>query len=406
MKVIVIGAGASGMMCAATAAASGAEVLLLERNDRCGRKLAITGKGRCNVTNACFRDEFLKNVPTNPRFLYSALSAFSPEDTVSFFESLGVPMKVERGNRVFPVSDQAADVVRALVRYCEDCGVTLRTATVSSLLVRDGSVCGVRLSDGSDLAADKVVVACGGASYPGTGSDGSGFRLARECGHTVVDPRPSLVPWEMKEAELCRSLQGLSLKNTALRVEKEGKTVYTDFGEMLFTHFGVTGPMILSASTVLQPDMILHLDLKPALTEEQLDKRLLSDLEKYRAKNLSNSFDDLLPSKLILPFLLRCGLDPNAKAYTVTRALRRDAVSLLKDFPLTALRSRPISEAIVTAGGVHVAQVDPRTMESRVCDGLYFCGEVLDVDAYTGGFNLQIAFSTGYLAGISSADAR
>ena len=406
MKVIVVGAGAAGMMCAATAAVNGAEVVLLERNDRCGRKLAITGKGRCNVTNACSREEFLKNVIANPRFLYSALSVFSTEDTVSFFESLGVPLKVERGNRVFPVSDDADQIVRALQTYCTDCGVQIRKGFVSRLSVEDGMIRGVALSDGSLLTADRVALACGGMSYPGTGSDGNGYALACACGHSLVTPRGSLVPWEVAERDLCKSLQGLSLKNTALRLESEGKTVYTDFGEMMFTHFGITGPMVLSASTVMREGMKISLDLKPALTEEQLDKRLLSDFEKYRLKNLANAFDDLLPSKLILPFLSYCGLDPIAKVHSLTRLQRMTILRSLKDFSLTAQRARPISEAIVTAGGINVKEVNPRTMASRLCDGLYLCGEMLDVDAYTGGFNLQIAFSTGYLAGLSLADAR
>ncbi len=406
MSVIVIGAGAAGMMCAATAASNGAKVLLIERNDRCGRKLAITGKGRCNVTNACSRDEFLKNVISNPRFLYSALAAFSPEDTVAFFESLGVPLKVERGNRVFPVSDDAADIVSALQKFCLDCGVEIIKGTVTEIITENGVVCGVKRSDGTVHKSDKVCIACGGMSYPGTGSDGIGYRLAKDCGHSIVSLRGSLIPWEMQEMDFCRSLQGLSLKNTALRVESQGRTVYSDFGEMMFTHFGVTGPMILSASTVLQPGMILHLDLKPALTEEQLDKRLLSDFEKYRLKNLANAFDDLLPSKLILPFLSLCELDPLSKVHTLTRVQRQNVMHKLKDLPLTAKASRPISEAIVTAGGVSVKEVDPRTMRSRLCEGLLFCGEILDVDAYTGGFNLQIAFSTGYLAGLSLADLR
>ncbi len=406
MSIVVIGAGPSGMMCAATAAMNGAEVILVERNDRCGRKLGITGKGRCNVTNACSRDEFLKNVVNNPRFLYSALSTFSTEDVMAFFESLGVPLKVERGNRVFPVSDKASDIVSSLQKFCTDCGVEIRKGFVNRILTTDSAVTGVRLSDGTTISCDKVCIACGGASYPGTGSDGNGFRLAQECGHSIVPPRPSLVPWEVEELEFCRSLQGLSLKNTALRVEQEGKTVFSDFGEMMFTHFGVTGPMILTASTVLKPGMKLHLDLKPALTEEQLDKRLLSDFEKYRLKNLANAFDDLLPSKLILPFLSLCGLDSTEKVHTLTKEQRKEILHNLKDLPLIAKNPRPIAEAIVTAGGVSVSQIDPRTMASKVCPGLYFCGEVLDVDAYTGGFNLQIAFSTGYLAGLALAEIR
>ncbi|MBQ1272747.1 MAG: NAD(P)/FAD-dependent oxidoreductase [Clostridia bacterium] len=406
MSVVVIGAGAAGMMCAATAAMNGAEVVLIERNDRCGRKLGITGKGRCNVTNACGRDEFLKNVVNNPRFLYSSLAAFSTEDTVSFFESLGVPLKVERGNRVFPVSDKAADIVSALHQLCLDSGVSLKKGLVTKINTDSSGVVGVTLSDGTQIPCESVCIACGGMSYPVTGSDGNGYRLAEQCGHTIVSPRGSLGPWEVEELEFCQSLQGLSLKNTALRVEQNGKTVFTDFGEMMFTHFGITGPMILTASTVLQAGMKLHLDLKPALTEEQLDKRLLSYFEKYRLKNLLNAFDDLLPSKMILPFLTRCGLDPTAKVHTVTKEQRNVVLKQLKDLTLTAHKPRPVQEAIVTAGGVSVSQIDPKTMASKCCNGLYVCGEVLDVDAYTGGFNLQIAFSTGYCAGLAMAGLR
>lgn len=406
MSVVVIGAGASGMMCAATAAMNGAEVVLVERNDRCGRKLGITGKGRCNVTNACSRDELMKNIVSNPRFLYSALSVFSSEDTMAFFESLGVPLKVERGNRVFPVSDKASDIVSALQQFCLDCGVVLRKGTVTRILQTDGSVSGVVLSDGSTISCDSACIACGGASYPVTGSDGNGYRLAESCGHSIVPPRPSLVPWETEESDFCRSLQGLSLRNCGLEVRRAGKTVFRDFGEMMFTHFGVTGPMILTASTVLEPGMEILLDLKPALSEEQLDKRLLSDFEKYRMKNIGNAFDDLLPSKLISPFLSLCGLDPVSKVHSITKEQRKTVLRYLKNLPLTAKRSRSLSEAIVTAGGVSVSEVEPGTMRSRICDGLYFCGEVLDVDAYTGGFNLQIAFSTGHLAGLALAGLR
>ncbi len=406
MSIVVIGAGPAGMMCAATAALYGAEVILLERNDRVGRKLGITGKGRCNVTNACNRDEFLKNVVRNPRFLYSALSAFSPDDTVTFFESLDVPLKVERGNRVFPQSDKAADIVNALHRYCLDCGVSLQKGTAIQILTEDGAVSGVRCSDGKVYSCNQVCIACGGMSYPVTGSDGSGYKLAGTLGHSVVKPYGSLVPWETEETDFCKSLQGLSLKNTALTVTQNGKIVYSDFGEMMFTHFGITGPMILSASTLLAPGMKLHFDLKPALSEDSLDKRLLADFEKYRLKNIGNAFDDLLPAKLIAPFLALCGLNPMEKVHSITREQRKLVLHNLKDLTLTARNPRPIAEAIVTAGGVSVREVDPRTMASKVCKGLFLCGEVLDVDAYTGGFNLQIAFSTGYTAGMALAGVR
>ncbi len=406
VSIVVIGAGPAGMMCAATAALYGADVVLLERNDRVGRKLGITGKGRCNVTNACNRDEFLKNVVRNPRFLYSALSAFSSDDTVAFFEALGVPLKVERGNRVFPQSDKASDIVNALHRYCLDCGVSLQKGTVAKILKDQKGISGVQCADGTVYSCSQVCIACGGLSYPVTGSDGIGYKLAQSLGHSIVEPYGSLVPWETEETEFCKSLQGLSLKNTALKVTSEGKTVFSDFGEMMFTHFGITGPMVLSASTLLVPGMKLHLDLKPALSEEQLDKRLLADFEKYRMKNIGNAFDDLLPAKLIVPFLALCGLNPTEKVHTITREPRKLILHHLKDLPLTARNPRPIAEAIVTAGGVSVSEVDSRTMASKVCEGLYLCGEVLDVDAYTGGFNLQIAFSTGYAAGLALAGVR
>ena len=400
----MIGAGASGMMCALIAARGGANVTLVERNDRCGRKLAITGKGRCNVTNACDRETFLRSVMRNPRFLYSAWAAFPSEETMRFFEDLGGPLKVERGARVFPQSDRAADIVSALENACRIAGVRIRKGTADRIETENGAVRGVHLKNGETLSADRVVIACGGMGYPSTGSDGSGYRLARQCGHTVVPPRQSLVPWETEQTAFCASLQGLSLKNVALRVTDGTEEVGSDFGEMMFAHFGVTGPMILSASAYLQPGMVLHIDLKPALSADQLDKRLLSDLSKLRLKQVQNAFGELLPHKLILPFLALCGISPSARCCDLSKEDRRRVVETLKDLRLTAARPRPFAEAIITAGGVAVSEVDPKTMRSRKTDGLLLCGEVLDVDALTGGFNLQIAFSTGFLAGKTLAE--
>lgn len=396
---IVVGTGAAGMMCAGIAAAEGKTVLLLERNRICGKKLRITGKGRCNLTNACDQNTFLASVVRNPRFLFSSYAAFPPEAVMAFFESLGVSLKVERGNRVFPQSDRAADIADALGTFVLKTGVRLRQAFVRDLLIWDGAVYGVVLENGQVEEGRRVAVACGGISYPSTGSDGSGYRLAAQAGHTIIPPRGSLVPWKTTESAFCSSLQGLSLKNVALTVLRNSKVIYTDFGEMLFTHFGVSGPMVLSASCFLQPGDEFRIDLKPALEEAVLDHRLQSDLAKYHGKALSNALRDLLPSKMILPLLHRCGILPDQKAYSLNREERLSIVRMMKSLSLTASEARPVTEAIVTAGGVCVDEVDPRTMASRKVKGLYFAGEILDVDAYTGGFNLQIAFSTGYLAG-------
>ena len=407
-KVIVVGAGAAGMMAAITAARLGADVTLLEKNDRPGKKLRITGKGRCNVTNDCSVQDFLANVPTNPRFLYTSLSRFSVEDVKDFFENAGVPLKVERGNRVFPVSDKAADIVSAMLNECKNAGVkVLFNKKVFGIEAKDGRVSSVRYGGGA-AECDAVILATGGVSYPLTGSDGDGLRFARKLGHTVTELRPSLVPI-VEDGFVCKGMQGLSLKNVGLKIisEKNGKAVYEDFGEMMFTHFGLTGPMILSASAYL-PDIgkekyVAEIDLKPALDDKKLDARLLSDFSKYANKDFLNSLSDLLPQKMIETVVEMSGIDGRKKVNSVTREERQRLCEVIKHFRIKLSHFRPIAEAIVTKGGVAVNEIDPRTMESKICEGLFFAGEMIDVDAYTGGFNLQIAFSTGYTAGENAA---
>ncbi len=406
-KVAVVGGGGAGMMAALSAANNGAQVTLFERTGRLGRKLRITGKGRCNVTNDCDINEFLANVMTNPRFLYAALHRFSTQDTKVFFESCGVPLKTERGRRVFPVSDRAVDIVAALADACHGAGVSVIWERVHSLWLCDGRLCGVKTAE-KTYAADAVIVCTGGKSYPLTGSDGDGYRLAVEAGHTVTSLAPSLVP-VVSKSKLCPALQGLSLKNVGLTVVDcaSGKTVFEDFGEMMFTHFGLTGPMILSASAhirdVTPGRYEARIDLKPALDEKTLDARVLSDFEKYCNKDFANALGDLLPKKMI-PVIVACsGIDGHTKVHTVTKEQRRNLVALLKGLRVSLDGFRPIEEAIVTRGGVCVREVDPKTMQSKCLPGLFFAGEVLDVDAYTGGFNLQIAFSTAYVAGEQAA---
>ena len=405
-RVTVIGGGAAGMMAAIRAAEMGADVTLVERNDRCGKKLRITGKGRCNVTNACDSREFLNHVPTNPRFLYGALSCFSTDDTQAFFEDAGVPLKVERGRRVFPVSDKADDIVNALVKRVRALGVKVVCGRVSELCTQNGKITGCKVSD-TFIESDAVIVATGGRSYPGTGSDGDGYRLASAVGHTVTPLIPSLVPLTSK-SKICPSLQGLSLKNVSLTVTDtaSGKTVYEDFGEMMFTHFGMTGPMILSASAHLSDitpgKYEAHINLKPALDEKTLDARVLSDFSKYANKDFANALGDLLPAKLIPVVITLSGIDARKKVNSVTREERAALCAVIRDLRIKIDGFRPIAEAIVTKGGIDTKEINPKTMESKICEGLYFAGEVIDVDAYTGGYNLQIAFSTGVLAGQSA----
>ena len=406
-KVAVIGAGAAGLMAAGTAAGFGASVTLIEKNPRVGRKIMITGKGRCNVLNRCDVPAFIGNVPVNGRFLYSAVSRFTPEDTYDFFESIGVPLKTERGNRCFPQSDKAADVVDALRRFALDSGVSIVQDTAVSLELENNEAVGVK-GEKRTYYADSVIICCGGKSYPLTGSTGDGYVFARQAGHTVTQLKPSLVPLESPDSD-CRSMQGLSLRNVALKIidNGSGKAVYEDFGEMLFTHFGLSGPMILSASSHLRDvapgKYTAAVDLKPALDDEQLDRRLQKDLLENSNRDVSNAFSKLLPRKIIVPVLKRWGVPFDKKCHSVTREERRRLCALLKRFTIPLNGFRPIEEAIVTSGGVKVDEIDPKTMESKLVKGLYFAGEVIDADAYTGGFNLQIAWSTGRLAGESAA---
>ncbi len=406
-KVIVIGAGAAGLMASGVAAENGKEVILIEKNDKPARKVMITGKGRCNVTNNCnLINDLISNVPTNGRFLYSAFSRFMPSDTIDFFEDMGVSLKVERGDRVFPESDKAADIVDALNKFSQDADAKRIKGTVTELIIEDNAVKGVVLADGERLLCDKVIVATGGASYPLTGSTGDGYRFAEQAGHTVTEIKPSLVPLVCHEG-FCTDLQGLSLRNVEISVfdTESYKEIYRDFGEMLFTHFGVSGPLILSASSHMK-DMKerkyeIHIDLKPALTYEQLDKRIQRDFLENSNKNFINALDALLPKKLVPVIVRLSGIKPSTKVNQVTKEMRAKLVNILKDMRVTVLKFRPIEEAIITSGGVSTKEIDPKTMESKLCRGLYFAGEVIDVDAYTGGFNLQIAFSTGRLAGES-----
>lgn len=404
-EIIVIGAGAAGMMAAIQAASNGNSVTMLERNDRPGRKIVITGKGRCNVTNATnLLNDLIAAVPVNGRFLYSAFSSFMPQDTMDFFEGQGVSLKIERGNRVFPVSDSSLDIVDALYGAAKKAGVKFRKGRATELVIENGEVTAVKTEDGETLDCAGVIVATGGKSYPGTGSTGDGYALAAQAGHTVTQLKPSLVPLEAHEG-FCSQLQGLSLRNVAIRVEDTQKyrTVYEDFGEMIFTHYGVSGPIILSASSHMR-DMqrekyVIHIDLKPALSHEQLDKRVIKDFTENANKDYVNSLGLLLPRKLIPVIASLSGIKASTKTNQITREQRAGLVDLLKDFKVTVTGFRPLDEAIITSGGVKVSEVDPKTMKSKLVPNLAFAGEVLDVDAYTGGFNLQIAFSTGYAAG-------
>ncbi|MCL2213253.1 MAG: NAD(P)/FAD-dependent oxidoreductase [Oscillospiraceae bacterium] len=398
-KIAVVGGGAAGMMFAAHASAGGADVTVFERNPQLGRKLAITGKGRCNLTNLCPTDELMASVVTNPRFMHSAFAAFTPADLMEYIESLGVPLKVERGNRVFPVSDKAYDIIDALRSEMRRHGCRIVHQRVEDVVVADGEVVGV-VCDGNKHSFDKVVLATGGLSYPRTGSDGDGLRIAARLGVAVTPPSPALVPLEIKENSPAL-LQGLSLRNVSLKMIDEGeKTVFSDFGELIFAHYGVSGPLVLSASSHMKGDAkyTISIDLKPALDRDTLDRRILSDFEKYRNRDFANALSDLLPQKLAAIFPQICGIPATAKVNSVTAAQRGAMVDALKDFRLTVTAKRPIDEAIITSGGVSVKEVNPKTMECKSISGLYFIGEILDVDALTGGFNLQIAFSTAVAA--------
>ncbi len=398
---IIIGGGPAGVMAGIVAGSHYRNVLIIESNKRIGRKLMITGKGRCNVTNNCDNDELMKNIPVNPRFLYSAFSEFSSFDTMNFFEMAGVKLKTERGNRVFPESDKAEDIVIALERQLKKSYVTVMHNKVTDIIIDDGVCCGVKCGN-KEIYSQSVLIATGGKSYPKTGSTGDGYRFAEKAGHTVTEIKPSLVPI-VTEENYCKEMMGLSLKNVTLSLFDGKKCIYKELGEMLFTHFGVSGPLVLSASSHIRKmernRYTLKIDLKPALTLEQLDKRLQKDFSEMINRTFSNSLGKLLPAKMIPVAIKLSGIPADIKVNSITREQRRSFCELLKAFPLTVKEFRPVDEAIITSGGVSVKEINPKTMESKIVQGLYFAGEVIDVDAYTGGFNLQIAFATGYCAG-------
>lgn len=401
--VIIIGGGAAGCLAAVQAARYGKSVLLFEKNDHLGRKLRITGKGRCNVTNNSPTEEHMKNIPVNPRFLYSAFSNFDSQDVMDFFEELGVPLKTERGNRVFPVSDNANDIADALAREMKKLGVKVVNRRVTKLLTEKGAVTGVR-AGGEDHSASAVLIACGGRSYPNTGSTGDGYTLAESVGHTVTELKPSLVPLVSPD-KYCSELMGLSLRNVTLKLMDGEKLLYSELGEMLFTHFGVSGPLVLSASSHIR-DMMpnryrLMIDLKPALSAEQLDARIQRDFAENLNRDFSNGIRKLLPAKLVPVAVKLSGIPAEQKVNSITKEQRRKFGELIKAFSVRISAFRPLDEAIVTSGGISTKEINPKTMESKIVNGLYFAGEVIDVDAYTGGFNLQIAFSTAYTAAIN-----
>lgn len=421
MKVVIIGGGPAGMMAAISAARNGNEVVILEKMNMLGRKLLITGKGRCNITSSLDISEFIQNVPGNGRFLYSCFEKFTNEDIIKLLEKHGVKVKVERGNRIFPVSDKSMDVLNAFLEELKELKVKIVTnAEVKKIITQSNNVTGVEfIKDGKSINenADKIIIATGGNSYQATGSTGDGYKIAKELGHTITEIKPSLVPLvsNNESLELCKSLQGLSLKNVQIKIEdtEKNKIIYEDFGEMLFTHFGVSGPTILSGSAHLlrykNVDELLKcgkvklkIDLKPALNEEKLDLRVLRDFEKDKNKYFKNSLNELLPQKLIEPVIKLSGINENKKVNEITKVERLRLVKLLKDFTIVISGFRPINEAIVTSGGINIKEINPKTMESKIVNGLYFAGEVIDVDAYTGGFNLQIAYSTGFVAGLDS----
>jgi len=403
---IVIGGGPAGMFAAITAASRGQKVLLLEKNDRLGKKLLITGKGRCNVTNDCSVSEVLENVPRNGRFLFSAMNAFPPDKVKDFFENRGCKLKTERGNRVFPVTDKSVSVLQCLQDEMCHCGVTTETKRVKEILTDGEKVIGVRTNNGT-INADWVILATGGVSYPATGSTGDGYEMAKALGHTLIEPNGSLVPLETAGDD-CKRLQGLSLRNVAVRlVDKKGKVLFRDFGELLFTHFGLSGPTVLSASAHMKGDgCALYIDLKPALDERKLNDRILRDLEQYQNRTMENALSDLLPRSMIPVVLDRLQVDPNLQANAFRKEDRRALIDLLKAFRFDILGKRPVSEAIITSGGIKVSEIEPKTMESKIVHGLYFAGEIIDCDAYTGGFNLQIAWATAYCAGMAVKNIR
>lgn len=403
-SIFVVGGGAAGMMAAITAAENGAQVTLLERNDRLGKKLYITGKGRCNVTNDCAPEDFFQNVPRNPRFLYSAIYAFPPREVMAWFEARGCALKTERGNRVFPQSDKSASVIDALRAELRRLGVRVLQERALDIVTQDGAVCGIE-TDGGFHKTERVILATGGCSYPQTGSTGDGYRMLEKLGHTIVPPVGSLVPL-VEKGYGCKQMQGLALKNVTLRlVNQKGKTVFEEFGELLFTHFGLSGPVVLSASAHMNEKdaYTVLLDLKPALDEQKLDLRLLRDFEKFQNRDFENALVELLPKSMIPVIVRRSGIPAEEKVHSITREQRRALLELIKRFPVEIACKAPVEEAIVTSGGVKVSEIEPGTMQSKRVRGLYAAGELLDVDAYTGGFNLQIAWATGRAAGLAAA---
>ena len=411
-KVIVVGGGPSGMMAAITAKENGNEVLLIEKMPSFGKKLLITGKGRCNITSSLYMSEFIKNTPGNGTFLYSAFQNYTNTDIIEFLKSQGLEVKEERGNRIFPVTDKSSDVLECFVKKIDELKIEYKLhTTVEKILIQNDKVIGVR-TNREIIMADAVILATGGKSYPLTGSTGDGYRMASELGHKIVKIKPSLVPLEVFEKEECKQMQGLSLKNTGIKIidVEKNKIIYEDFGEMIFTHFGISGPIILSASSHLirykdidyllkNKKIKLKIDLKPALTEEQLNDRILRDFKEFKNKQFNNSLSELLPQKIIPVFIKLSGINETKKVNEITKEERMKLIQLLKDFEITIKGFRPVEEAIITSGGINTKEINPKTMESKLFKGLFFAGEIIDVDAYTGGFNLQIAYSTGYVAG-------
>lgn len=405
-KVVVIGGGAAGMLAAGTAASRGKDVILLEKNEKLGKKIYITGKGRCNITNTGDVEELLNNVTDNKNFLYSAFYSFSNEDIIQLLHTYGTPIKVERGNRVFPISDKSSDVIKALTKYMESHHVDIRfNSEVIDILIDQGTVTGVKLKDQTIIYCNHVIIATGGLSYPTTGSTGDGYRFAKEAGHHITPLKPALVPLETEE-DWTRELQGLALKNVRLTAFHNSREIYSDLGEMLFTHFGISGPIVLSMSNYINKylnkgKILVTLDMKPGLDDEKLDRRIQNDFEKYSRKQFKNALDDLLPSKMIPQIINLSGISPDKNVHQITKDERKKLIYLLKHLEMHILRTRPIKEAIVTSGGIQIKEINPSSMESKLIKGLFFAGEVIDVSALTGGYNLQIAFSTGYLAGMN-----
>ncbi len=412
-NTVIIGGGPAGLMAAISSAKNGDKVTIIEKMNSCGKKLLITGKGRCNITNNAQMDKFMENTPTNPKFLYGVFNNFTNKDIIELLKNEGVKTKVERGERVFPVSDRAQDVLEALLHILRKQNVQILTNTTAKRIITDDekNVLGVELDDGKEIKTDKIILATGGKSYPVTGSTGDGYKLAKDLGHTITKIEPSLVPLTSHD-EVCKELQGLSLRNVAIQLQICDKVVYKDFGEMLFTHFGVSGPIVLSASSYLVKTknieqilkggkVELEIDLKPALSEEKLDARILRDFEEQKNKQFKNSLDKLLPQKLIPVIIEKTNINESKKINEITKQERQKLVNELKHFKISINGTRPIEEAIVTSGGINIKEINPKTMESKLINGLYFAGEIIDVDCLTGGYNLQVAWSTGYTAGIS-----